>query len=177
MWSRSIAPILMTAFLAGCINSDPTAFEDMSNHSTDQERMLLEYADVAFDRLARLGYDKLDAVDKNFVCVWALEGEVNNGGFDQYYFNTSGDWAIDTPDALIEIGAAKTAEIVKRGNDLFGISGPSRDSTIRQTQLNDFSESVHTQLGSLDADFYRYTDDLSTLLASYLTRNRPRNSR
>jgi len=164
----TILILAVTGLISGCGNASRNRVDEMGNKNEAREKLLFDYADVAFDRLAKVGYDELDSIDKVFVCVWSLEGEVNNGGFDQYYFNTSGDWAFDTPNALLAIGATHTAAIVDRGNALFGDSGPSPDSATRQNQLDGLSESAQNQLNSLDDEFYRYTDDLSALLAAYL---------
>jgi len=167
----TILTLAVTGLISGCDKAARNRADEMGDKNESQEKLLFDYADVAFDRLARNGYDKLDSVDKVFVCVWSLEGEVDNGGFDQYYFNTSGDWAFDTPNALLEIGATHTAAIVERGNVLFGDSGPSPDSTIRQDQLDGLSESAQDKLHALDDEFYRYNDDLSALLAAYLAKH------
>jgi hypothetical protein len=46
--------------------------------------------------------------------VGALVAEVNNGGFDQFFFNSSSDRTPDILRALELIGASKTADILKR---------------------------------------------------------------
>ena len=45
--------------------------------------------------------------------IEALEAEVNNGGFDQFFFNNAGDQTAETIEALIAIGATHTASIVR----------------------------------------------------------------
>ena len=42
----------------------------------------------------------------------ALEGEVNNGGFHQYFYNSAGDRTAETIQALEIIGAFAMADIV-----------------------------------------------------------------
>ena len=74
---------------------------------------LFEMADEVFDRLGKSSYRDLVGLDKVFVSVWSLKGEVDNGGFDQWFFNSSGDWAFDTPPSLVRIGAEATAGIVE----------------------------------------------------------------
>lgn len=172
MWLQRISSILaVVGLLTGCNSNAQNSADGMVDRKDAQETLLFEYAEVAFDRLAKVGYAKLDSVDKVFVCVWSLEAQVNDGGFDQNYFNTSGDWAFDTPNALLVIGATHTAAIVERGNALFGDSGPYPDSTVRQDQLEGLSEAAQNALNSLDDEFYRYTEDLSALLAAYLAKH------
>src|SRR5947199_4880268 len=45
--------------------------------------------------------------------TWLVEAEVLNGGFNQYYWNTSGEFAELTPAALREIGADEAATIME----------------------------------------------------------------
>lgn len=75
----------------------------------------MKFLDEAFDcacsRYSGSNFDQLDEVDKILVTIWGLEGDVNNGGFDQYYFNSSGDLAFYAPVALRRIGALKMAKI------------------------------------------------------------------
>lgn len=45
--------------------------------------------------------------------VEELEAEINNGGFDQFFFNSASDRTDEIIAALLLIGAAHTANIVK----------------------------------------------------------------
>lgn len=145
--------------------------DDIFDDASDREEMLLNYSNAAFARLTKIGYEKLNRVDQIFVCIWTFEAEVNNGGFDQYYFNSAGDLAFETLDALHTVGASTTASILHRGNKLFGDNGPSTDWTTRQHQLDALPESNQEMLDTLDEEFYRYPDDLSVLMAKYLVKN------
>src|SRR5580692_11416457 len=51
---------------------------------------------------------------KVFSAVWAVESEVNNGGFSQYFFNDSRQTAGFAAEAFETIGAPLTAEICRR---------------------------------------------------------------
>jgi adenosylmethionine-8-amino-7-oxononanoate aminotransferase len=44
--------------------------------------------------------DKLTNSEKNIVYIEELEREINNGGFNQYFFNSSGNYATETINAL-----------------------------------------------------------------------------
>lgn len=115
-------------------------------------------------------FAQLDEVDKILVTIWGLEADVNNGGFDQYYFNSSGDQAFYAPEALETIGAHKMASILSSANNVFGPEGPSRDGRARQAQL--FRVAPNNDMPSpweqLDRAFYAYPDDIATLLTAHL---------
>ena len=75
--------------------------------------------DLALERMVVCGFDELGVVDKILVAIWGVEAEVNNGGFSQFYINSAGDNALETPAALREIGAERIAGVVLRV-DRFG---------------------------------------------------------
>jgi hypothetical protein len=116
-------------------------------------------------------FDVLDERDRVLIAIWGLEAEVNNGGFDQYYFNLAGDQAWFAPDALRRIGASQVAAIVNEANAQFGSDGPSRDRSARQDQLGRLTAARVDLFHSLDRRFYEYPDDIAALLAAFLERS------
>jgi hypothetical protein len=114
------------------------------------------------------GYEALTPAERVFFCVWTLEAEVNNGGFNLFYLNSSGDIAAEVPGALRAIGADHTASLVDRANGLFGAGGPPADRDSRQALLDDLEESAEDEFEALDQAFLEYRDNLSQLLAGYM---------
>jgi len=82
------------------------------------ERRLLLFAESA--RFNAADYDMLSKAERAARCVWELEAEVNNGGFTQFFQNSSGEHAPDTPDTLRRIGAYAAADIVDAALVLVG---------------------------------------------------------
>jgi hypothetical protein len=78
------------------------------------------------------GFELLTATEQVFHTVWWFEAELNNGGFDQFFFNSRGNYAAQTIAALERIGASTTANIVKRACAMFPDSTPSPDWSTRQ---------------------------------------------
>lgn len=134
----------------------------------------MKFLDEAFDRACRRhsgsNFDQLDEADKILVTIWGLEGEVNNGGFDQYYFNSSGDLAFYAPVALRRIGAHQMAQITDDANKLFGPNGPARNPDDRDAQLLTIAPngSEPHRWDELTRAFQSYPDDISALLAAFL---------
>ena len=134
--------------------------------------------DDALERFNGDNFSDLDDVDKVLVTIWGLEADVNNGGFDQYYFNSSGNQAVWAPAALRMIGAAQAADIVERANAVFGPEGPLPDRDARQDRLFQVAprDDADDGLGpwdDLDDEFYGYPDDISELMQLFLrTRGR-----
>lgn len=98
----------------------------------------------------------------------AWGADVNNGGFEQYYFNSYGDQAKRVPSALRLIGAGQMAELVERANAVFGPEGPPEDRTTRQTQLEEIEEVAQSAWEPLEQEFWLYPDDIPGLLRLHL---------
>jgi len=173
-WNNMRAiPLLMACWLlCGCQRTpaDGPTQEERPPVKKDQLD-LFKVSDLVFDRYGKLGYDKLTRPEKVFVCVWGLEGEVNNGGFDQYYFNSAGDHALDSVESLEAIGAKHTANLVRQANALFGEAGPSADRFARQKQLHAFADAKTKKMNEIDEEFFKYKDKLGQLLEAYVAKN------
>ena len=133
---------------------------------------LFGVSEAVWAREAAAGVEALSRAERVFLCVWNLEAEVNNGGFEQFYTNSAGDNARDTPTALREIGAAQAAKIAQAANSVFGPSGPPADRDARTEALDEFGAPATEALSELDARFYEYPDDLEALLHRFVDRNR-----
>jgi len=134
---------------------------------------LSEAFEAACRRHRAIAFDDLSETDRILVAIWALEADVNNGGFDQYYFNSSGDTAHYAPAALRAIGAIAAADIAERANSLFGPGGPPRSRSARQDALFALTDSKKDLWGDLDRQFYAYPDDIAALLEQFLEKQSP----
>jgi hypothetical protein len=101
-----------------------------------------------------------------------LEREINNGGFNQYFFNSSGDFAHKTVQSLQTIGANKTADILQKAIDQFPNSNVPEDRTERQEILEQIQETADVVWEDLDQKFFSYEDDLNTLNIEFVRKNR-----
>lgn len=91
-----------------------------------------------------------------------LEVEVNNGGFLQYFFNTSGQNCFATLKALKKNGKPKTAKILKSAIDLINPNQLSERELIEKIRTREVKElddeKVKAGLEELDEMFYKYPD-------------------
>ena len=106
--------------------------------------------------------------DKVLVTIWGIEAEVNNGGFDQFYFNSAGDHAFFAPQALTAIGARSMAEIASRANAVFGLGGPPRSRDERQSKVEQIAANGSEPWDGLDREFQAYPDNIRNLLGEFL---------
>lgn len=127
---------------------------------------VLERIDPWITKYIASGPQALGALEVVGVGVWMLDAEVNNGGFDQYYFNSAGDLATQTVEALKSIGAVKTAELLACANDEFPEASPPTDRAERQRVLDEVREVA--RFAALEQEFYRDEENRMSLLASYL---------
>ena len=131
--------------------------------------MTLQQAfEAACTKFTGHNFDQLTEAERVLVAIWGLEAEVNNGGFDLYYFNGAGAQARHAPPALRKIGAHAMAEIVERANSLFGEQGPPEDDHLRREALRALTHANKAEWDDLDRSFYAYPDDVSGLLEQYL---------
>ncbi len=79
--------------------------------------------------LEKCGYgehvDVLSAEERQFYLVQVLWMEVNNGGFDQYFCNGSGDDAPETLAVLRSMGADFVADLMEKSIAQFGETYPT----------------------------------------------------
>lgn len=139
------------------------------NNSTE---MIIELSYGIADKIHRHGFDNLSHPEKVLNHVYWLESEVNNGGLEQFFSNSSGDYALDTPAALDEIGAHHTAELVRKAIRFFPGGAPSRDRQQRVEQLHSISETTINQFGEIDTEFFEYRDPLEELQIKYMLANK-----
>jgi hypothetical protein len=105
--------------------------------------------------------------------TWILEGEVNNGGFNQFYFNSSGQLADLAENSFKDIGADKFAELVKQANSIY--DGIKDDlEKFNDGTIESFSKSYENNpLNELDDKFYDLEKEvaLSSLRINYIRKN------
>src|SRR5215469_17315710 len=87
---------------------------------------------------------------KVFSSIWAVESEVNNGGFSQYFLNDSCETAPFVADALDTIGAPRTADICRRAIATAFPMGLPTNRDVIAAAASEFSDEVIENLATLD---------------------------
>jgi hypothetical protein len=108
---------------------------------------------------------------KVFSSIWTVESEVNNGGFSQYFLNSSAETAAFVAHAMDTIGAAKAADICRRAVDRAFPDGLPATANEISSAAADFSDELLAQLDAIDREFLAYPDDLTDLLFAYVSRH------
>ena len=131
----------------------------------DDTAFAIDMSNLVFARHEAVGFMALTEAEQTVYCLDALEREVNNGGFDQFFFNSSGDTAMETVTPLERLGANQTAGLVRRAVGVFPGGRPSADRDAREPDGGE----LWSQL--TDA-FYEYRDNLTALERAYVQAHR-----
>jgi hypothetical protein len=137
-------------------------------------------ADAVFTTALALVFDKGDGVTEHIdrlspearlvYLLWCFDGEVHNGGFDQLFTNSLGNHCVEILGHLEAIGASKSHDLLAKAVSWFPNASPSSDRRVRWSQHQAFSDTpeYETEMDRLDAEFYKYEDNLGSLLNSYV---------
>jgi hypothetical protein len=104
------------------------------------------------------------------VYIEELEREINNGGFNQYFFNFSGDFVMETINALKIIGSKIFLEILQEAVNKFPNKIVPKDRYERQELLKKIDKNMELW-EELDNRFYIYEEDIYELMIKYIQKN------
>jgi hypothetical protein len=108
---------------------------------------------------------------KVFSAIWAVESEVNSGGFSQYFWNESCETVPFIVEALEAIGAPRTADICRRAIATVFPAGLPLTSEAISAGVTDSADDVLARLEILDEEFFGYPHDLTDLLFGYVSKH------
>lgn len=116
---------------------------------------------------------KLSKGQQAFWSTWVLEGEVNNGGFNQFYFNSSGQFSKMAEIGFKTIGAQKYVELTSRANKTYA-ENKERLAEFDDGTMESFSASYKDNpLNDLDTEFYKLyeSEKIDELRIKYIREN------
>ena len=108
--------------------------------------------------------------ERIYFCVSLLEGEIYNGGFDQFFTNSSGDYYHYARDGLIALKAVNSHSLlVQAAKMVFNGTEPPKDRTARLELLLQWADDPerHGALEQLDRQFWADPDNLADLLIRF----------
>lgn len=103
-----------------------------------------------------------------FACHWYMS-EVNNGGHDQFYYNSTGIVWRDAIECFDAIGATEISEIIKSSATRLGGS-PSLD----RNERNEALEKLEPKFDDLDDRFYKLESqiDIEKLIKVFISKKK-----
>ena len=128
------------------------------------------------DKKTQYGEDMsvLSKEERIFYITQTLEMEVNNGGFSQFFYNSSGDFANELVGAFAAIGANATVAICQSAIEALGCDIPI-DRDERQEMLDELEfeyEWIEEVLEECDEAFFSYEDNLNELNYDFVMKNK-----
>lgn len=106
-----------------------------------------------------------------YICNLLME-EVNNGGFDQFLYNSSGNHAHRVEECLRTIGANKTADLCHTAFSAYGKPIPQEIKKRRKFLEKMERDEICDVLNNCDDQFYRDPDRLEELCYQYIIANK-----
>ncbi len=114
------------------------------------------------------GWHALTVAEKHILAIKELDAEVNNGGFAQYYFNSSGNHWQDAQDGLAAIGAERRQRLMLATIEKFGETKPAADRNTRTSQLSRIVRRKEDPFNEQDNEWYRIkNENLDRLVFKY----------
>ncbi|MBL7937431.1 MAG: DMP19 family protein [Bacteroidia bacterium] len=166
-------------------------FEDFNNrtiHKILTEKIINETSDtellqVVFDNLMEkvkltyeIEYSTVLTWNKSrqaIYMIWLLESEVNNGGFNQFYYNSTGQFSKHIPDALNLVGANNFSNLTSKANEIYEKEHQTITKNLDDT-WDGFSKSYkNNPLNNLDTKFYELykTENLQQIQIDYIRKH------
>lgn len=123
-------------------------------------------------RIGRKAAFRITEPERRLVAVYWLWGEVNNGGFDQYFFNSSGDDSEAALAGLKEMGAPGAAALLERAMQVFPGGKPPAECRRRVRAMEKLGRDGEAAWERCDNEFYALKEDLHELMLAYAKQKR-----
>jgi hypothetical protein len=122
------------------------------------------------------GYDGLTRDERLYYALVVLQGEVYNGGFHQFFFNSSGGRCRDAIAGLELLDAQHSLSLLEQAKAaLFGLAEPPEDQAERWEAMKQYSDddavpNWSIELAAIDKEFWQDPDKLSEKLDAFAVR-------
>jgi Domain of unknown function (DUF4375) len=119
------------------------------------------------------GFDALSEAEKLYYSVALLRNEINNGGFHQYFFNSSGSYYKHAEEGLETLGAMETLQLLREAKAIVfpEISVPAEMKARRMHMARVDPDAAEQEwvrkLDELDGRFYDSPDEITSRLETF----------
>lgn len=101
------------------------------------EEKYYEVSDKIQEKEIEFGLESLSDNERQFYLVDSLLMELNNGGFDQYFSNSIGEYWDETFNVLVNLGLTYLAGLGKKANKIYRSNKSEDDKLDELSELDD----------------------------------------
>jgi hypothetical protein len=158
----------------------PVWLEGYSGQSADQllslegkyrtDSLVLAFEQAISQKAEREGMQSLTEEERIVLAVEALEREVNNGGYDQFFANSSRQFAPTIVGSLQRIDCKKTATITKMAIKALGISDLTTEAI--DAAMAPDSKKHSARLKRCDDSYFKSGEPIADRLFGFIKANR-----
>lgn len=117
------------------------------------------------------GERSLTTEESWILAIEALEREVNNGGYLQFFENSSREHAPSVVQALEAISCPQVAELTQRAIATLKIQGEITEAAIEEA-IEAREDEISESLDALDSEFFQQTESIEDRLFEFIKANR-----
>jgi hypothetical protein len=117
--------------------------ESILENNESEEDKFYAIADIISKKAAEASFNSLKVEEKNINMIDTLIDDINNGGLDDYFFNTEGKYCEDTINVLKMLNQFELAEILNQASFIY-FGDTNEDDKF--DLLNEFDEKIFEQV-------------------------------
>ena len=134
------------------------------------DSLVLAFEEAIGQKAGREGTRNLTEEENVILAVEALEREVNNGGYHQFFINSSQQFVPIVVSALQRIGCNKTAAITEKAIKTLGISDLNPEAIDMATAR--LGKQLIAKLEKCDDSYYKSAEPIADRLFSFIKINK-----
>jgi hypothetical protein len=141
--------------------------------AVEDDRDLCIHVGFRLLQKARLkGREALSVSERDVLLAMRLHGEVSSGGFHQFFFNSSGDQALEIHEALKRMEAVSILPLYEKALAAFPDSKPARDHLVRNDQLTALGDQEFSYFSPLSSAYHQQSLAWSKECAAFIRKHR-----
>jgi hypothetical protein len=126
---------------------------------------------ILLDKEERKGLASFSRAERYVYAIEGMVREVNNGGWSQFFSNSSGALAPDLVPALEAIGSKENLSIARRALKIFGQPASLSDADRLQQIIRLTKDGEENPWDALEGEFYENPEDLEAMMLEFIANN------
>jgi hypothetical protein len=126
---------------------------------------------VLLDKEERKGLASFSQAERFVYALQAMSREVNNGGWSQFFFNSSGHLAFDLVPALEAMGSKENLSIARRALQRFGKPKSLTDEDRAKHLEKLTKDGEENPWDDLEDEFYENPEDLEAMTLKFIAKS------